>query len=62
MTDLNFKATTPEELTVLKHLTPMVSETLADKINNGVYIEKDGKRLLNKKRPFHLYGLCRRTG
>lgn len=49
MTDLNFKATTPEELTVLKHLTPMVSETLADKINNGVYIEKDGKRLLNKK-------------
>jgi hypothetical protein len=26
-----------------------VSDTLADKINNGVYIEKDSKRLLNKK-------------
>lgn len=49
MTKLNLTATTPEEKTVLEHLIPQASETLADKINNGVYIEKDGKRLLNKK-------------
>ena len=31
------------------YLEENVSEVLADKINNGVYIEKDGKRLLNRK-------------
>lgn len=36
-------------LTAIDNLIPTVSDTLADKINNGVYIEKDGKRLLNKK-------------
>ena len=49
MIKLNLTATTPEEKTVLEHLIPQASETLAEKINNGVYIEKDGKRLLNKK-------------
>ena len=34
---------------VVEFLEENASETLADKINNGVFIEKDGKRLLNKK-------------
>lgn len=49
MIALNLTAKNNREQTVLENLIPMVSETLADKINNGVYIEKDGKRLLNKK-------------
>ncbi len=46
---LNLVANTQEEMTVKEHLQEMVNETLAEKINNGVIIEKDGKRLLNKK-------------
>ncbi len=34
---------------VIKFLEENASKTLADKINNGVFIEKDGKHLLNKK-------------
>ena len=34
---------------VIEFLKQNVTEALADKINNGVFIEKDGKRLLNKK-------------
>ena len=49
MTALNLTATTPEQKTLLKHLTPQVGEVLADKINNGVRIQKDGKTLINKK-------------
>lgn len=49
MTALNLTATDSRQQTVLNHLIPMVSEPLAEKINNGVFIEKDGKRLLNKK-------------
>ena len=49
MIKLNLTAKDSREQTVLENLIPMVSETLAEKINNGVYIEKDGKRLLNKK-------------
>ena len=49
MAELNLTATDSRQQTVLEHLIPIVSETLAEKINNGVYIEKDGKRLLNKK-------------
>ena len=49
MIKLDLKANTPEQEIVLKHFTPLVSDVLAEKINNGVYIEKDGKRLLNKK-------------
>lgn len=49
MAELNLTATDSRQQTVLEHLAPMVSDTLAEKINNGVFIEKDGKRLLNKK-------------
>ena len=49
MAELNLTATDSRQQTVLEHLIPIVSDTLAYKINNGVYIEKDGKRLLNKK-------------
>ena len=49
MATLNLTATDNRQQTVLDHLIPIVSDTLAEKINNGVYIEKDGKRLLNKK-------------
>ena len=49
MVTLNLTATTPEEKTVLEHLIPQVSEVLADKINNGVRIQKYGKTLINKK-------------
>lgn len=49
MATLNLTATDSREQTVLDHLIPIVSDTLAENINNGVYIEKDGKRLLNKK-------------
>lgn len=49
MVTLNLKANTPEEQIVLKHLIPQVSDVLAEKINNGVRIKKDGKTLINKK-------------
>lgn len=49
MTALNLTATDNRQQTVLEHLIPLVSATLAEKINNGVAIEKDGKRLINKK-------------
>lgn len=45
--NLETKSDTQKRLKVF--LEQNASETLADKINNGVYIEKDGKRLLNKK-------------
>ncbi len=46
---LNLQATTKEEKRILAYLQENASETLAGKINNGVFIEKDGKKLLNKK-------------
>ena len=49
MPELNLTAKTKEQEIVLQHLKPMVSDTLAKKINNGVKIQKDGKTLLNKK-------------
>ncbi len=49
MAKLDLTATDDRQQTVLEHLIPMVSDVLAEKINNGVYIEKDGKTLLNKK-------------
>lgn len=49
MITLNLTAKTTQQEIILKHFTPLVSDVLAEKINNGVYIEKDGKRLLNKK-------------
>ena len=49
MPELNLIAKTKEQEIVLQHLKPMVSDMLAEKINNGVKIQKDGKTLLNKK-------------
>lgn len=49
MAILNLTANNSREQIVLDNLIPTVSDVLADKINNGVYIDKDGKRLLNKK-------------
>ncbi len=49
MPNINLTATDSKQQTVLENLIHIVSDTLAEKINNGVYIEKDGKRLLNKK-------------
>ncbi|MCM1440795.1 MAG: hypothetical protein NC131_16575 [Roseburia sp.] len=45
--NLETKSNTQKRLKVF--LEQNASKMLADKINNGVYIEKDGKRLLNKK-------------
>lgn len=49
MVKLNLTAQGTEQESVLSYLQENASEVLADKINNGVYIEKGGKRLLNKK-------------
>ena len=46
---LNLQATTKEEQKVKAYLEANASEVLADKINNGVRIQKDGKTLINKK-------------
>lgn len=46
---LNLTATTPEQKKVKECLEQTVSDVLAEKINNGVRIEKDGKTLINKK-------------
>lgn len=49
MVNLNLTANGIEQEKILNYLQKNASETLANKINNGVYIKKDGKRLLNKK-------------
>ena len=49
MITLNLKADSPELQAIKEFLQENVNEFLAEKINNGVYIQKDGKRLLNKK-------------
>ena len=46
---LNLQAVTKEEQKVKAYLEANASEVLAEKINNGVRIQKDGKMLLNKK-------------
>ena len=46
---LNLQATTTEEQKVKAYLEANASEVLAEKINNGVRIQKDGKTLLSKK-------------
>ena len=46
---LNLQATTKEEQKVKAYLEANASEVLAEKINSGVRIQKDGKTLLNKK-------------
>lgn len=46
---LHLTATTIEEKALKEYLEQTVSEKLADKINNGVPVEKDGKKLISKK-------------
>ena len=46
---LNLTATTTEEKVLKEYLEQNASEVLADKINNGVPVEKDGKMLISKK-------------
>lgn len=46
---LNLQAVTKEEQKVKAYLEANASEVLAEKINGGVHIQKDGKMLLNKK-------------
>ena len=49
MITLNLTAKSTEQELIKKYLEENASEILADKINNGVRIEKDGKTLINKK-------------
>ena len=49
MTKLNLEATSREQEIVKTYLEENASETLAEKINNGTPIEKDGKHLINRK-------------
>ena len=46
---LNLTATTTEEKVLKEYLEQNASEVLADKINNGVPVEKDSKKLISKK-------------
>jgi len=46
---IELQATTAEQTILLNYLKDNISEVLADKINNGVKIEKDGKTLVNRK-------------
>ena len=46
---LNLTATTTEEKVLKEYLEQKASEVLAYKINNGVPVEKDGKKLISKK-------------
>lgn len=49
MIPLNLTATTTEEKVLKEYLEQNVSEILADKINNGVPVEKDDKQLISRK-------------
>ena len=49
MATLNLTATTPEQEKIKAYLQANASDVLAEKINNGVRITKDGKMLVNKK-------------
>lgn len=46
---LNLEATTKEQQKIKAYLEANASDILAEKINNGVRIQKDGKTLLNRK-------------
>lgn len=46
---LNLTANNKQEELILTYLQENATETLVEKINNGVRIEKDGKTLINKK-------------
>ena len=47
MITLNLQTNSREHELIKLYLEENVSQTLADKINNGVSIEKDGKPLIN---------------
>lgn len=49
MPELNLTANTKEEQKIKSYFEANSSSALAEKINNGVHIQKDGKTLLNKK-------------
>ena len=49
MVTLNLIAVGAEQELIKKYLTENASDSLADKINNGIPIEKDGKTLISKK-------------
>ena len=49
MPKLNLETKTPSQELVKAYLEESASDVLAEKINNGVVIEKDGKRLINRK-------------
>ena len=46
---LNLTATTTEEKVLKEYLEQNAGEVLANKINNGVPVEKDGKNLVSRK-------------
>ena len=46
---LNLEAKTREQEIILEYLEKNVSEALAEKINNGIHIQKEGIELVNKK-------------
>lgn len=49
MIELNLEASVNEQIIIKNYLQENVSEMLADKINNGVKIQKENKTLFNKK-------------
>jgi hypothetical protein len=49
MIELNLTANSEEQKLIKEYLEENASEILAEKINNGVKIEKDGITLINKK-------------
>ena len=49
MATLNLTAATPEQEKIKEYLQANASDVLAEKINNGVRITKDGKTLVSKK-------------
>ena len=49
MITLNLTAKGTEQELIKRYLEENASEMLAEKINNGVKVEKDGKTLINKK-------------
>lgn len=49
MVTLNLTAVGAEQELIKKYLAESASDSLADKINNGIPIEKDGKTLISKK-------------
>lgn len=49
MVTLNLTAVEAEQELIKKYLTENASDSLAEKINNGIRIEKNGKTLISKK-------------